>query len=317
MSQSSNAKAVRTGRVVITYGKTSIIESAGERVECFVAKGSRHGKLRPICGDQVEWLPEATGGGLITGIAPRRTELARPDHRGQPRIIAANVDVVVCVVAAVPEADVSMLNRYVVAAELQGIQAMIAVNKAELFTDEARAALEAKLKVFATLDYPIFWMSAETGDGVEAFAEALAGKVTVLSGVSGVGKSSISTLLLNEEDAAQVKTGKVSDRSGLGRHTTTTAQWYELAERFGSKGSLIDTPGVRDFGLWSMSPAELAPGFKEFRPYLGQCRFNDCTHLHEPNCAIRDALAAGDIDAWRYEQYQYALRDMEAGRGAF
>lgn len=311
------ANETRQGRVIITYGKTSVIESDGEQVECFVAKGRRHGKLRPICGDQVEWIPEDTGGGLITKIAERSTELARPDHRGQPRIIAANVDVVVCVVAARPEPDIDMLNRYVVAAELQGIQAMIAINKKELFSAEAEQVLREQLAVFEGLGYPIFWMSAETEDGIEPFAEALAGQVSVLSGVSGVGKSSISTLLLNEEDAEQVRTGKISDRSGLGRHTTTTAQLYALASRYTAGGSLIDTPGVRDFGLWNMPPSELAPGFVEFRPLLGECRFNNCTHLHEPSCAIRDAVSNGDIDQWRYKQYEYALRDMELGQGAF
>jgi ribosome biogenesis GTPase len=173
---------------------------------------------------------------------------------------------------------------------------LIVINKSDLLTPETRGNIEAQLADYTALGYDVLFTSALHNTGIEAFAKHLTGRTSILVGQSGVGKSSLIQRLLPDRD---ITVGRLSTASGLGRHTTTATTLYRLP----CGGRLIDSPGVRDFRLGKVSAASLGGGFREFTPYLGQCRFNDCRHHSEPGCAVRAALAAGSISMRRMESY--------------
>jgi ribosome biogenesis GTPase len=253
-----------------------------------------------VCGDAVEWLPTGSQEGVVERIAPRRTVLNRADSGNNMRPLVANIDQLVIEAAQEPALDCFLLDKYTVAAELAHTRALIVINKSDLLTPQARTDIEAQLADFTALGYPVLFTSALQNTGIEAFAACLAGKTSILVGQSGVGKSSLIKRLLPDRD---ITVGRLSTASGLGRHTTTATTLYHLP----CGGRLIDSPGVRDFRLGEVSAAELGSGFREFTPYLGLCRFNDCRHVSEPGCAVLAALAAGEISTRRMESYRRLL----------
>lgn len=285
--------------VVAAYGKRLLVETPDHRLwPAF----SRNRKLRPVCGDRVQC---ATAGdeAVVSAIAPRSSCLWRHDVRRGRRPVAANLDTLVVVSANRPATTAEQLDRYLALAALQGLDALLVLNKIDLPDAGQRRALAE----YARLGYHMAAVSARDETGMAALAQALAGRHSALVGLSGVGKSSLINALIPDHAA---RTAALSAASGEGRHTTTAARLYPLQ----TQGWVIDSPGVRDIRLWPMPAAELARGFVEFRPYLGRCRFNDCRHQQEPDCAVRAAVAAGMIAQRRYASFtELAARLNDSG----
>ena len=234
-------------------------------------------------------------------ILPRRSLLTRPAHGGRIRPVAANLDQIVIVVAPEPEPDWLLVDQYAAAAEHRAIEICIVINKIDRVGE--RQPIESALEVYRTIGYPCHAVSAKTGEGLTALRQTLDQRCSLLTGQSGVGKSSLTNALL---PGRQLRTRELSEKAGLGRHTTTTAMLYHLPDG----GDLIDSPGVAVFGLAEMSAADLSAGYREFREWLPRCQFNDCRHLQDKGCAIREAVAAARIPASRYERFIKLLGKM-------
>lgn len=277
------------GLVVARYRRHVVVEAAGgERFLCQTAKRS----LQPLVGDTVEWRRDGPDIGTVTSIAPRQSTLSRIDSRGRCELVAANLTQLLAIAAPSPAPDWVVVDHYLVAAEIGGIEGVVVLNKADLL-DGAPGHLEC----YRRAGYAVHLTSTVSGAGLEALVEALAGQRGVLVGQSGVGKSSLLNALV--EDAAQ-SVGELTGKGSQGRHTTSTATLYRLP----NGGELIDSPGVRNFAPCIEDPAELQRGYREFRDLLGRCRFDDCRHLAEPSCAIKAAVEAGAICRRRYASYQ-------------
>lgn len=289
-----------SGRVIVNFRRHSLVEADdGTRINCIV-KGR---KLKPVAGDYVQWEPTEDGG-AVTDIGKRHGVIERYDTARDRQVLAANVDLMVVVQAIEPALEWFTMDKYLAAAEANGIEAVIVINKIDLANDNEHTQLMERLKDYADLAYPIQLVSTETGAGMSELRKLLAGNTNILVGPSGVGKSSIASQLLPEED---IRIGEISEARGEGKHTTTVTTLYHLREG----GELIDSPGVREYRLWPMPPRELAPLFREFRRYTGQCRFADCLHRKEPSCAIKAAVESGEISERRYHSYASLLAIME------
>jgi len=282
------------GLVVINYGKNQLVEdTSGDIYRCV----ARRGLPQIVCGDAVEWQPTGNNSGVIEVLQPRRTVLYRADGNDSQRPLVANIDQLIIEAALEPALDYFLIDKYCIAAELAQTEPLIIINKADLLQDKDRERIESLIEEYQRIGYATLLTSALKNTGIEAFADRLAGKTSILVGQSGVGKSSLIKRLLPDLDIA---VGKLSAASGLGKHTTTSTTLYHLPQG----GHLIDSPGVRDFHLGKVADSELGNGFREFRPYLGQCRFNDCRHLSEPGCAIHAAVAEGAILERRMQSYR-------------
>ncbi len=235
----------------------------------------------------------------VIAVLPRRSLLARADpHVAQKRrAIAANVDIVVVVVAAeAPPLHPRLIDRYLIAVEHSGAQPVLVVNKMDLLAEARRHELLARLQPYRALGMPVLPCSVERGEGIEDIRAALSGNTCVFVGQSGVGKSSLLNAL--DEDAA-ARVGEVRSGDGRGRHTTTASALYGLPGGI----RVIDTPGIRKFTVEDDDPAAIAAGFTEFTPLATGCRYRDCSHVHEPGCAVRRAAESGAIPRSRYESY--------------
>jgi ribosome biogenesis GTPase len=246
-------------------------------------------------------------------LLPRRSLLQRPDARGKLKPVAANVDQIIVVVAIPPAEtiargatliDTYVLDRYLVAAAAAEIDTYVVANKADLLHEDTRAQAEAIIAEYARLCSGAVLVSNKTGEGMPDLTQHLTGHTSAFVGPSGVGKSSLIDHFLPDR---QLRIGAVAASTGLGRHTTTSAALYH----FPAGGHLIDSPGVREFGLWNMTPQQVAAAFCEFALHTRQCRFADCRHVEEPACAVRDAVARGEISARRYDNYTRILRSMD------
>lgn len=255
-----------------------------------------------VTGDHVVWREGKAGHGVIEAIMDRRSMLSRPDMRGLLKPVAANVDFIVLVITPEPKPSAALIDRYLVAAELQHIETRLLLNKIDLVNEAERNELHKLLSPYVEMGYPLWECSARTGTGMEDLKQSLDQHVSVFVGQSGVGKSSLVNALLPNANA---KVGELSQTSKLGRHTTTNAQLFHFAEG----GSIIDSPGIREFGLWHLQRKDVAKGFREFQPFLGDCRFSDCQHRTEPGCALRQAVADGKISTTRMESY-FSLLDQ-------
>lgn len=287
------------GQVVAVHGRHYVVELAeGGTIPCF----PRGKKSLVACGDRVEVVMSARDQGVIEAVDPRRSLLYRSD-RYREKLIAANVTQMVIVLAVVPTFYEELLNRCLIAAEHQGIAALIVLNKFDLADRSAQAM--TGLQRYADLGYAVLPLAAKRD--VQPLRAHLAGHTSVLVGQSGMGKSTIINALLPGAGAA------VSDISlalDSGRHTTTYARLYRLD----AQAALIDSPGMQEFGLAHLNADDLQCAFVEFRPLLGQCRFNDCRHRGEPGCAIDAAVARGAIDARRVECYRKVLAELERAK---
>lgn len=286
------------GRVVAAFGRRVLVEdSRGERHRCMLS-GRR---LRTVCGDRVAWRRAVDDSdGLVIRIESRETELARPSRRGDREVLAANVSQVVVVVAPAPPPDPFLVDRYLAAAELMGATACLVYNKMDL--DPQAAAMD--LAEFEALGYPAIRLCARDGSGLKELRRQLKGHTSILVGHSGVGKSSIINALLPDAD---LRTAALSEATGEGRHTTTASVLHHLP----TGGELIDSPGVRDYAPSPIPIRDVSHGFREIVSREPDCRFRDCLHLQEPGCAIKQALASGEISTRRYESYRRLVGLMD------
>ena len=283
------------GLVVASYGRRFVVEDeAGATHKCLL----RGRKLRPVCGDRVRWLPDPQGNTIVS-LEARRNTLARPDRRGRTEVLAANLDQLVVVIAPEPQPDPFITDRYLAAAELTGVDALLVLNKIDLAAGLQRDWLEA----LTTLGYPLIETAASNGTGIDALGEACRDRLSILVGVSGVGKSSLLNALVPDLD---LRVGAISDASGEGRHTTTASVLHRLP----NGGALIDSPGVRDYAPAQIALADVAYGFREIARRAQDCRFHNCMHLREPDCAVLAAVRNGDIDARRHSSYRRLVNLM-------
>lgn len=292
--------------VVRGYGKFYDVLTPQGQILCTVrgnVKRERR-KTDPVAvGDRVEVTFLGNGEGIIESVALRRRSLSRQarNRTDVEHVILANPDQLIAVFAvADPEPHPRMLDRFLLIAERAEIDSIICVNKIDLDESGERRGIFDR---YREAGYPVIYCSVETGEGIEELRQHLQGKISVLAGPSGVGKSS----LLNRIDPTQdIRVGEISDATGKGRHTTTATTIIPMAD----DTFIADTPGIRQLGLYGVEPDDLDRYFPEFRPWLGQCYYQDCTHINEPDCAVLKALEAGKINRERYESYR-ALRQPE------
>ncbi|QDU90545.1 Putative ribosome biogenesis GTPase RsgA [Pirellulimonas nuda] len=294
----------RMGRVLRVQGLVSIVQMEdGRLLACATRQLLKQlsTELRHVvaAGDRVWVRPEGQREGVIERVEPRTGVLSR-SSRGRQHLIVVNVDQVLIVAsAAEPRIKPNLIDRYLLTCEKMRIRPIVCINKIDLVDPVSVMPLAG---VYSQLGYDVLCLSARSGQGLDALRRLTAGKATALSGQSGVGKSS----LLNALDpglALRIQT--VSAESQKGRHTTTTAELIPLADG----GWVVDTPGIRQFQLWDTIPKELDGYFRELRPYVSQCRYPDCTHTHEDECAVKNAVADNHIDPRRYESFL----QMQAG----
>lgn len=299
----ANCDSAEQGLVVVNYGAMLDVEDAQGNVVRCVARNNVGGA---VCGDRVLWQRGEHNDGTVLERLTRHSLLARSDARGQSRAIAANVDQLIIVVTAMQNSsnvETDLLDRYLACAELNNMAAVLVINKTDLIHEGGIKALEDQLAIYRKIGYTSLFVSAASKLGLEELSQQLAGKTNVFVGQSGMGKSSLIKHFLPSED---IRTAAVSVGTGLGKHTTTRTILYHLP----NGGHLIDSPGVREFGLGVIPPIELMRGFKEFKPFLGQCRFNDCIHQREPGCALEEAVAKGLIETRRLQSYRAIANAM-------
>ena len=291
--------ALLQGQVVSHLGQGLAVESPdGKIILCETRR--RLGDV--AVGDRVSWTPSEDGEqGRVEAVLPRSSVLIRPGYAGKTRVVAANLDRVFVVVCTSPAPDWLLVDQYLAVCEHRGIPACIVHNKIDL-ADGGPPAAQA-LADYARIGYPVHPASARGGQGIDALRQALRGHCSMLAGQSGVGKSSLTNALLPDKN---LRVGEISERSGLGRHTTTAATLYRLP----GGGDLIDSPGVAVFGLAGINGKDLAWGYREFQARIGLCRFNDCRHINDKGCAVRAAVDSGDIAPARHQRYVKLLEKL-------
>lgn len=308
------------GLVVRTTGSWyNVLVPDGEYIACrlrgnFRIRGIK--QTNPIAvGDNVSFQLLEDGTGLITSVADRNNYIIRraTNLSKQTHVIAANIDQL-CLVATLgfPRTSTGFIDRLLVTAEAYHIPAVIIFNKCDLYDDELWEIHNEIKKIYNDVGYPVYEVSALKGEGIDAVKELIAGKVSLFCGHSGVGKSA----LLNAIDPSlQLKTGEVSEWTLKGRHTTTFAEMFPL--NLSVNGSevatkIIDTPGIKEFGMVDFTPGELSHFFPEIRRHLHDCRFANCTHRHEPGCAVKNAVEEGTVSEERYQNYLNILESIES-----
>jgi ribosome biogenesis GTPase len=292
--QKKNPTSRQPGLVIAAFGKRYDVElEDGTPISC-VTRGK---KSDLACGDRVEISMTADREGVVEDILPRSSLLYRSNEY-RKKLLAANVTQIVIVVATEPSFYEDLINRCLIAAETAGIRALILLNKSDLpQTDTALKQLE----LFRTLGYAVQPLSAL--QDVSLLRPWLQGQISVLVGQSGMGKSTLVNSLLPE---ARTRTQEISAVLDSGKHTTTAARLYHLD----AESSLIDSPGLQEFGLNHLTADEMEHAFVEFRPYLGKCRFNNCRHVKEPDCAVLNAVSDGKISEFRLQSYHKLLAEL-------
>jgi ribosome biogenesis GTPase len=291
------------GLVITSFGKRVLVEgNDGQTYNCAIRQ--HLGKL--VAGDNVIWQTDVEPqSGVVISVLPRSHELSRPGFRGQTRMVAANIDFIGIVMPVVPGIHPDMIDRYLVAAKQLDIPTIIIINKVDLLeTDEDWEAVADLLLPYDEMGIEIVPASTVSQEGLKELRAIMAHKNSVFVGPSGAGKSSLINALIPD---LQIRVGALSDASGLGKHTTTNSILYHLPESapgLHDGGNLIDSPGVRQFTPAPCSLSELEAMYPDFAPFLGQCKFNNCTHTIEPKCAIKQAVEDGDIAYSRYQSFQ-------------
>ena len=289
-------------------------DDGGQLVDCkikgnFRLKGIR--STNPVAvGDRVTIVPNQEGTAFITAIHDRRNYIIRKSSNlsKQSHIIAANVDLAVLVVTVnYPQTATTFIDRFLASAEAYRIPVVLVFNKTDLLTDEELHYQQMMIDLYDPVGYEAIALSAETGEGMEKLEAALKDKTTVMSGNSGVGKSTLINRLI---PGVNLKTAEISDAHNQGMHTTTFSEMLQLP----SGGYIIDTPGIRGFGTFDIEPEELTSYFKEIFHFSKDCRFNNCTHTHEPGCAVLKALEEHYIAESRYQSYLSMMDDKEEGK---
>ncbi|KAA6209602.1 small ribosomal subunit biogenesis GTPase RsgA [Avibacterium paragallinarum] len=265
-----------------------------------------------VVGDKVIWRKgnEQLQGvsGVIEAIHPRKNEITRPDYYDGLKVIAANIDRIIIVSAVVPELSLNIIDRYLVVCENANIPAVILLNKVDLLSEEQRQQVETQLKIYQDIGYQTMMISAKTGKHMQDLTALLSSGTSIFVGQSGVGKSSLINAILPEVNA---QVGEVSELSGLGKHTTTSSRLYHLPQG----GDLIDSPGIREFGLWHLNAEQITKGYREFQYFLGTCKFRDCKHLNDPGCALKEAVEKGKIHPIRFNNYHNLIESLSNIKG--
>jgi ribosome biogenesis GTPase len=282
-----------TGIVLASFGRSVLVQAGEALVRC----GLKGRKLRVVCGDRVVWgYPPSADGPSVESLEARRNLIERIDSRGRAEPVAANIDRLAIVCAPQPDPDWFLIDRYWAGAALKDLDAIVIVNKKDL----GLGAIEPQLEEYRKLNLQCIEVSSQTREGIETLARALAGRVNLLVGQSGVGKSSLVNALA---PSAEAQTAELT-RDAEGRHTTTTARWYQLD----AGSAIVDAPGVRDFAPPAHLVRAAERGFVEIHALSAQCRFKDCRHMEEPGCAVRSAVIHQNISARRYESYRRLFR---------
>lgn len=289
--ETSNNNLTEQGLVITRYGSHALVEDEqGKLIHCSI----RPGIESLIAGDKVVWQAEGNDQGVVISCYPRETILGRPDKRGNLRPVAVNITQIMVVAAPKPEISWPLLDSYLVVAEHFHIQPCIVLNKTDLPCKELKEKL---LTQYKPLGYPVLFTNFNDNKSYIELENQLNGQTSVFVGQSGVGKSSLISKILPHEK--NIQTMAISSGTNLGRHTTSNSQLYHLP----AGGRLIDSPGVREFGLWHMGTSEIARAYQEFKPYLERCKFRDCNHFNAPGCAIKEAVQQGLIERDRYENF--------------
>jgi len=303
-------ETARPGRVLAVQGLTATVEAAdGKLFQCVTRRLLRtlstDDRHVVAAGDRVLFRPAPDDEGIIERVEPRHGVVSR-SSRGRQHIIVANVDQLIIIgSAAEPYLKPNLIDRFLISAHKSQLRPLVCINKIDLVDP---ASLQPLVGVYSQMGYNVLLVSAKTGLGIDRLRRELAVRASVIAGQSGVGKSS----LLNAVDPAlRLRVSAVSAETHKGRHTTTTARLWPIS----TGGYVVDTPGIRQFQLWDVIPQEVAGYFRDLRPYVNRCRFPDCTHTHEADCAVKNAVADGRLDARRYESYcQLFEGDLESAR---
>lgn len=284
----------QAGLIISHHGKTLIVENhQGKHYRC----STRQNIGQPVCGDRIVWHPVNESEGIITAILERDSLLVRPGFADKIKPVAANVTLIGIVISPTPEPQEKLIDSYLVAAKYLGIRPLLISNKSDLLSDSELIVWKERFSVYLNIGYPWLMTSTKQAKGTDGLLLQLQGNNSILVGQSGTGKSSLINALIPDK---QIKTSALSKQIGKGQHTTSYSALYHLP---GGHGNLIDSPGVRDFRLGHLAAKDIEQGFVEFGPYLGNCRFSDCRHQNEPDCAIRSAVSAGEISAARLDRY--------------
>ncbi len=288
-------------QVIARQGNTYIVEDEhGAQYHCH----ARSAAIDSVCGDRVECDTKSLADHVIETILPRRNQITRIDNFRREKTIAANIDHMVIVVAPIPAFSTTLIDKYCACGFINQCKVTLVINKAELAStqDVEIGNIET---IYKTLIDNFIVASARLGYGIQALRNVIANENTILVGQSGVGKSSLINALLNNH---RIKVAKLSKNIQQGRHTTTNAFAYPVNPR----GKIIDSPGVRNFMPDFTSTSDIMHGFREFIPYLNQCKFSNCRHINEPDCAIKKQLHKGNIHMSRYQSYLDITHDMRA-----
>ena len=290
------------GTVIAAYRRYTLVKDKNDKlIQCQQRKSV--GQI--VCGDIVGWQAENDDTGVITTLKKRHSILQRPDNYGKIKTIAANIDQVFIVVSHKPLLNEGLIDRYLVAAENSLLKPVIVLNKIDSLEEKLFSKLQQRLQLYQDIGYDIIYTSAKREDGLIDLIDLLKANNNIFVGQSGVGKSSLINSILKDIDA---RTNEISDATGKGKHTTTTAYLYPLDE---GEGHIIDSPGVREFGLMKLSAEDVLFGFIEFRPFSGLCKFRNCGHNNEPGCAYLKALNDGKISQQRWGSYRRILASLE------
>lgn len=301
----------------------TVLTDDGSTVECKVKGNFRLKGIRstnPVAvGDRVELIEQtAEGAGAehffwITAIEDRRNYIIRRSQNlsKQSHILAANVDQAFLIVTVnYPETSLTFIDRFLASAEAYNVPVVLVFNKTDLLDEDERRLQDGIMRLYDTVGYRCVAISAETGEGVDMLHQMLDGRITLLSGNSGVGKSTLINRIIPD---AQLRTAEISDAHNTGTHTTTFSEMLRL-ESLSEGTYIIDTPGIKGFGTFDMEPEEITSYFKEIFHFSQHCRFNNCTHTHEPGCAVLEALENHYIAQSRYQSYLSMLNDKEEGK---
>ena len=300
------------GTIISHFGATLDVED--DESERIVRCVMRQNIDTVVCGDKIVWqqlsniTEEERVQGVITALEPRKTVLARPDFTGQMKPVAANIDQMLIVTSPVPELNEGLIDRYLVAAELSHIQPILLLNKIDTLSVEQREILENRLKIYQDIGYHIIYTSAKSLHGMDTLLKQLEAQVSVFVGQSGVGKSSIINALLPDAD---IKEGEVSLATNKGTHTTSVSRLYHIKTDTIKRASLIDSPGVREFGLWAIKKNDVIHGFVELHKETQNCHFRDCKHLNEPDCGLLKAVEENKVSENRLDSYHRIVDSVE------
>ena len=293
-----------SGTVITNYGSQVDIEGhtepfSGKIVRCFV----RANIPALVTGDKIVWRP-AEPQGVVVALEPRQSKLIRPDNYGKLRPVAANIDRIGVVFAVQPTPKSNLLDRYLVAAEAQGIEPFLVLNKTDLLGQQDNLDIDSIVQSYKSIGYSVISVSAKNNDGMDELKTYLTNKNCIFVGQSGVGKSSLINQLVPENNSA---VGPLSEATNEGTHTTTASKLIHLD----TGGVVIDSPGIREFALTHLDKETIIQGFRDFRPFLGHCKFRDCKHENDDGCALIAAVAAGKLQQYRLDNYRQIINSLD------